>query len=250
MDQNQKLNLPSVNRVQFERNTIDTAVCEVRFPTLLDIEQREPRELQRALRKRFPHFQTQRLVQSEADSDGPRVRYLFESRKHESKVVLHASSIAVETNSYKNFESFSESLIHVVNSALPLIDSDFFTRVGLRYINKVSIDDGVIDGWVNADLVAPIDTGVLGTLEKYIQEIRGYSECGRYTFRHGIAETNESKSLEYFFDFDFYETNVEASDLQRLATNFNTEIFRFFLWAVGDKVRNKLGTASSKERMG
>ena len=48
--------------VEFERNFIRTVVCELRFPTLLEIEQRDPVGLQHALRAEFPFYEKQHSV--------------------------------------------------------------------------------------------------------------------------------------------------------------------------------------------
>jgi hypothetical protein len=51
------LRLPEVERAQFKKNFINTAVCELRFPTILEYETKQPVELQRALRKEYPEYE-------------------------------------------------------------------------------------------------------------------------------------------------------------------------------------------------
>jgi hypothetical protein len=56
------LTLPSAERVRFEKNFIKTAVCELRFPALLELEANPPVQLQKALKKDFPHYERQQSV--------------------------------------------------------------------------------------------------------------------------------------------------------------------------------------------
>src|SRR5438132_11542892 len=104
------LNLFDVQDVEFERNFIKTTVCELRFPTLLEFETNPPIQLQKALRKDYPHYEPVQSV-----SVGPGVvdretRYLFKSRKKDWTVSFRASAMALETSRHINFEEFSQRL--------------------------------------------------------------------------------------------------------------------------------------------
>ena len=55
------LTLPNVDRTRFEKNFIKTAVCELRFPALLEFETKPPVQLQKELRKDFPNYQRQEI---------------------------------------------------------------------------------------------------------------------------------------------------------------------------------------------
>lgn len=46
--------IPTQDRVEFEHNFIRTAVCELRFPTLVEFQEGELVDFQRRLRKEFP----------------------------------------------------------------------------------------------------------------------------------------------------------------------------------------------------
>lgn len=234
------LTLPDVERAQFEKNFIKTAVCELRFPALLEFETKPPVQLQKELRKDFPHYERQQSVNL-TDPQEKEVRHLLRSKKGDWLVSFKSSSIAVETSHYTHFDEFLQQIRMVVDKCKPLLDTDFFTRVGLRYINEVRIEDGKIDGWIRDDLVTPLVEGVYGTVDRFIQEVRGITKLGKFTFRHGIAGVEENKPALYTIDFDFYNENVEAESALSLISDFNKESFRFFLWVIGPKVKERLG---------
>lgn len=129
----------------------------------------------------------------------------------------------------------------VINKSRPFLDTDFITRLGLRYINEVHIEDGKLDGWIREELIAPVVEGIYGPVDRFLQEVRGTTKSGKYTFRHGIAGLDEDKPDRYTIDFDFFKENVEFDAVLQLVSEFNKESFRFFLWAIGPKAKERMG---------
>lgn len=240
------LTLPDVERAQFEKNFIKTAVCELRFPALLEFETKPPVGLHKVLRKEFPHYEQQQEV-SLNDPRDKELKHLYKSKKGDWIVSFKTSAIAIQTDHYTHFEEFLEQINSVVRKSRPFLDTDFFTRVGLRYINELRIEDGKVDGWIRDDLIAPLTAGIYGTVDRFIQEVRGVTKTGKYTFRHGIPGLTADKRDIYTIDFDFYNENVEAETVLSLVSDFNKESFRFFLWVIGAKGRERLGKLIPKK---
>ncbi len=234
------LNLPEAEQAQFEKNFIKTAVCELRFPALLEFERKSPEQLQKELRKEFPNYERQQAV-SLTNLEEKEIKHVLTSRKKDWVIAFKSYSIAVQTDRYTHFEEFAAMANHVFDKARPLLDTDFFTRVGLRYINEVRIEDRELPGWINEDLIAPIVHGIYGTVDRFLQEVRGTGKSGHFTFRHGIAGLEEGKRDIYIVDFDFYNENVQAEAVAPMVSDFNREAFRFFLWAMGPKALDRLG---------
>jgi uncharacterized protein (TIGR04255 family) len=126
----------------------------------------------------------------------------------------------------------------VLEKSKPFLDTDFFTRIGLRYINEVRIEDTKLDGWIREELIAPLVKGVYGAVDRFAQEIRGVTKSGKYSFCHGIVGLEADKSDLYTIDFDFYNENVEANSVMPLISEFNKESFRFFSWVIDPKVKS------------
>ena len=241
------LNLPDVEAVEFERNFIKSAVCELRFPTLLEYEMKPPIQLQKELRKDYPYYEPEQSVQVGLEAVGREMRHLFKSRKKDWTVSFRASALALETSHYTNFEEFSERLKRVLTNSQGLLDTDFFTRVGLRYIDEILIADDELSGWIREDLVAPLTQGVYGSVERFLQEIRGFTDIGRYTFKHGMVDSGQEVHKRYHLDFDFYEENVPFDSVFSMVSQVNQQSFRFFSWAMGPKAQSYLGQATAKQ---
>jgi uncharacterized protein (TIGR04255 family) len=235
-DERFPLNVPRVDPVAHARNPLQVAVCELRFPTLLELEERGPGILQKRLRKIYPHFEPGTAI---GIGPGTAVqqerRFLFRSKRRDWTVAFRASALSLEASSYTDFRDFRARLVSLLEITASLIDSDFFTRVGLRYINTIPTGP-IATGWINPMLVAPLDRGIYGRVNHFWQEVRGDARFGNYSFRHGFSP--EPKEIpEYVLDFDFYEENVDANAVLDRVSDWNVECYSFFAWAIGEKTR-------------
>ncbi|MDD5323269.1 MAG: TIGR04255 family protein [Methylococcales bacterium] len=241
------LDLPIVTSVRYSRNLIDVAVCELRFPTLLELEKKAPEKLQSKLRKKYPYFEIQEKVEfNKSENTSEHYRYIFRSKSKDWAVTIHCNGISLETTAYTEFSEFYKNLYEVMEESKKLIDSDFFTRVGFRYVNTVPIEDGEIDGWLNPTLIGSSIQKPFGSIAKYISEIRGYTKAGDYTFRHGIKSIEDHEIKEYFLDFDYFSEDVEYDNATSLIQEFNEINFSFFDWCLGPKAKVFLGEGKPK----
>lgn len=246
MNRNSTLNIPNVSSVRYKRNFIDIAVCELRFPTLLELESKPPLKLQAQLRKKYPGYEKQEQVDKNNLERVPgRCRYLFQSRKKDWTITIHSEAISLETRKYTEFGEFIDRITKLLEVSRPLIDTDFFTRVGLRYINKIPIEDGNLDKWINDDLSSPIISGPYGTITKYVSEMRGHIECGEYMFRQAATQ-KEGEIHAYVLDFDYSKEDVEIEETTNLLRAFNKKNFSFFSWCLGPKALKYLGPSKEK----
>lgn len=241
METNQVLTIPERSSVRFDRNFIDVAVCELRFPTLLELETKPPLQLQARLRKKYPGYEKQELLDRNSLEGVPgRYRYLFRSKTGDWTITIHSGAISLETRKYTAFEDFFDRLNELLDFSAPLIDSDFFTRVGLRYINKIPVRDGELNGWVNDELSSPLINGPYGQVTAYTSEVRGYTEIGEYMFRHAVKERKGGVDA-FVLDFDYFKEDVELKDTPTLIRAFNKINFSFFYWCLGHKAITELG---------
>jgi uncharacterized protein (TIGR04255 family) len=241
------LTLPEADPVEFSRNFLEVAVCELRFPTLLAFEDKAPIGLQTALRKEYPHYTPGTRVTIGPGKMEGETRYSFGSRQKDYMVTFRASAIALETSKYTTFETFKRRLDAVIATAKPFIDSEFFTRVGLRYINGIPVTDD-LGAWINEDLSRPLMKGVLGTVSKYWLEARGTTRVGEYSFRHGYPGGEPEDTATYKLDFDLFRSDVPVADTLGLLDDLHREAFKFFHWCLGPASRAALGPAKRKQQ--
>ncbi len=236
-----KLSVPLVEPVTFGVTHIKTVVCELRFPALLELERKKLSEFQAPLRNAYPLYDRQRSIDVSPIEVGPgEVAHLFASRDKQWTVSVKHVAIGLETSHYTSFKEFEDRLRQIVKLSPPLIHSDFYTRVGIRYVNVIPVRELPLTHFINRDLVAPLSDGIFGTVGKYIQEVRGNAQHGSYTLRHGFADDAGEGSPHYMLDFDFYDGNVSASDLIDRVKSFRAESFSFFIWCLGGGLRDTM----------
>jgi len=244
------LNLPEVEPVQYERNFIRTAVCELKFPIILEWEDHPPVSVQKELRKEYPyHKKVQSIdIDPQHQKSQANIALNLQSKNKNWTVSIRPDAIALETRLYKNFEEFHDKLKKIVAVVDKKIDADFFTRVGLRYINVIHFADDEFGELLNPDLVAPILKNIYGSVKEFYQHVNGNTEYGLYNFRHGI-KPNEKSEREYFLDFDYFKEGVEIGDALELVKNFHEYNFKFFHWTLGKKAFDQLGKPTPKKKV-
>lgn len=127
-----------------------------------------------------------------------------------------------------------------------MIDSDFFTRVGLRYINALPTGRARA-GWINPVLTSVLDLGVLGDVHDHWTEVRGFaSGGGEYSLRYGYPP-QAGKDRDYVIDLDFYALSVDVDDLFPLLDRFSREAHNLFEWCIGDQARDAMRTTSTRK---
>jgi len=261
---------PAVKRVRYQKNFIKTAVCELRFPTLLELESRPPIIFQKKIRRNYPFYEPQIVELTAGDETSREHRYLFRSKDQHWTVSVKSFALGIETSKYIDFEDFFSRFKEIFASAKSMIDADFFTRIGLRYINTIPLQDDVVDGWVRPELIAPLTADVLGEANRYLSIIQGEMDEGHFSLRHGMRdETQRTLSDEditrheadagkkpasamqpvtrsYQLDFDYYNENVESDAVESCIRRFNDINFALFTWCLGEKAIKLLGEGRPK----
>jgi uncharacterized protein (TIGR04255 family) len=238
------LSVEAVEHKQFATNFIRTAVFELRFPTLYELESpKPPAEFAHALRKEYPVHAIGQRVNMSAGAVATSNAHMFTSRNSRWTVSLTTSTLSLETARYESFVDFDQRIEFLINSCKSFIDSDFFTRVGLRYQNALPYNRASIAEWVNPVLVSGLAGGVFGDATEYAQAIRGATECGGFYFQHGMA--NEAGKVGYGIDLDFYAENVEVKDSMEVVRALHKREYEMFMWALGEKAKHQLNTAKA-----
>lgn|GEM_PF-1516474 len=243
------LDIPPVAKTHFPRNLIGQAVCELRFPTIFEIEDRKPpAAFWKAMKHSFPLHDVLNNVNVGPSSVVQVNAHQFRSKQGRWVAVLRPSAITLETSRYTSFDEFEQQLKIVVEAAERTIDSDFFTRVGLRYINRLPCKIDEIDGWLNESLARPLAENVFGDVSEHWQQTRGQTYLGGFLFQHGIGVDAKSQtSRNYILDFDLYREDVDISEAMDTIRKLHELEFSLFSWALGDKARQYLQSDSGTQ---
>lgn len=247
----------NVNR--YRRTFLKQAVAEFRFPTLMELSaRRPPAAFVSALRKEYPTVELQNEVTLTVggESAGSINKHIFRSRKVGWTVSLKESAFSIETNAYPGFAEMKARIMHVVDAASKVIDSDFFTRVGLRYVNV--IDSGTKQengGWVNPELVAPLLSNYFRGVQEYAGRIQVGAEDGGCLLQHGTlvkqptADQNPAEVWpDYVLDLDVFRNGVSVAETEQVVEAMHLQAFDVFDWALGPAARDYLSANKGSAR--
>ncbi len=246
MTNNKILAIPHSESVKYSKNLIALAVCELRFPTIMGFEDEPPVEIQKKLRNKYPLVEKFQNI-SQAGSEN-KFKYSFFTKSEDWIISITSNSLSIDTNKYTDFEEFIKRLKHVISISKNYINSPFFTRVGLRYINHIpidNIDSKQMSGIINEELVSMLPRPQFGLIDKYVNEIRGSTKAGGYTFKHGW-DASEQLNNKYILDFDYYDLDVQYDKVLAKVISFHEINFDFFKWCLGKETIKLLGKTTKK----
>lgn len=249
------LNPPPAKRQEFENNHLDTVIVELRYPTYLSLETESPTELSKQWRSRFPIYTiayNTNINPTGTSSTTP--SHQFSDRRKRWTISLTPHNISLSTKDYKNFEELLDLVLFVSDTALPYLETDFFTRIGLRYVNKIHVENSSesLKRAVNSELASLSISGVLGSVRNLRTEVQGKIENrGEYVFKYGIANDSQASTSKIsknaiILDFDYMDEDVSNSELKDLLQSFHDVHFRFFWWTLGEDTKTNLIPSKTK----
>lgn len=239
------LSVPTVEREHFEHTFIRTAVCELRFPVLFELEgPKPPLTFAHAVRKAYPVAERTQGVNLSDPSLQKVTNHAFKSKGGQWSINLKSSSASLESQRYSSSEDFHSRIRDLIEALGTFIDSDFFTRIGIRYTNFIPYrQPATVSDWINKNLVGPLASGELGDAQEFAGQARGIvnlgEKVGGYLLQHGI-QREEGRDPSYVIDLDFYAEEVEVKDAMDLIKMLHDREYDLFRWAVGPKTLEAL----------
>ena len=239
------LDIPTpTTRRTYARNLIQVAVCELRFPSLLDVERGVPAKFEQAIKSEFPRYEKRASVDVDllrASTKRGANAHTFQSKDKKWIVTLRPSSLVLETVAYSRFEDFAARHSRSVGALKKILEADFVTRVGLRYVNGFPRFDD-LDGWLNPELGTAILSGQLGNLSHAWQIAQGQAdERTHYILQHGLQQAVDGHQ-RYMVDIDSYIEDVDLLDIARRLGELHALVGRIFEWAIGSRAREYMST--------
>ncbi len=147
-------------------------ICQLRFPTILSINEKPPTDFQEAIRDAFPSYSTRQerpaFKLTAPDSSSPQLEqappvnnHAFISSTGIWKINLTQNFIAVSTLRYQSWEDLAQRLDRPLAEFIRIYNPSYFERIGLRYFNAFSRKSLGLEGTDWRDLVSPAYLGVL-----------------------------------------------------------------------------------------
>lgn len=251
------LTLPDPEPVVFDRSPLSLVVCQVRFEHLGTISDDAATALRDRLGDRYPLAQPLQNAEISVGPSGAQAAAVqgrrFASVEGDWAVSLLPDHVSLETTAYDDWADYDSRLREVLRGVQEVLSPRVETRLGLRYVNELSLDaverpsdwghylQSALVGDLSADL--PFEAA-LATRQTILQLDAG--DDARLNFRHGIAGEaagTATQALAYILDFDCFRQSqrlLDVDELVKTADRFNTMITSMFQWCMTESLWEEL----------
>ena len=221
-------------------------VCQVRFAPLLRIAEKLPSEFQELLRRRFPQFTVHSPIGIEArlfDISAPIKlpnQYDFRTADGRSAASLGVDFVALSTQGYSTWSAFLKDLALVFRAFVKTYGAVAATRVGLRYINDLTLENtggGAFEDLtqiLNPDLakllVNPSWSQPISLSTHLLVDNDGERLTIRLTFE-------SAPKVHVVLDYDYFlemspPSELGVKRLSQLTDHYHQMIYNAFRWSI------------------
>ena len=126
-------------RVIYKNNLLENVLIQLKFPTILLIDSKEPAEFQEKIRGKFPYYSS--FVNKLSNNELPDIKknYIFRKNKNGNEyIILNRDSISLTTDKYDNWENFKKKFQLALDTFKSIYKPNLYTRIGLRYTDIIS----------------------------------------------------------------------------------------------------------------
>lgn len=252
---------PESPRFTYKKNPLISVICQIKFPAILKIDTEIPSEFQEKIRSEFPiykeiietvsEFPTElsSIIPSEAKellSKKAINNFEFKSADEKWKINLTNNFLALTSLEYTRWENFRYHFEIPFKALLDVYNLNFFTRIGLRYIDvikrskiglqKISWNE-LLQPYISGVLVAPgiNEKFLLSTLTNLVIQLT--DDKSRVRIVHGLVQEKNDDEFFYMIDSDFYtEKRTELTDAMDRLEFYNQRGSRLIRWCITDRL--------------
>ncbi len=264
------LQIPEKEDLVFQRPPLILTICQIRFPPVLSVADGAfVAPFQRHIYKDYPITVQGTDIQVQLGFDTGKAEFQpgrqsavwqFSDRNDNWKVVLAQDFLGIETRRYSHFEDFLKRLRRVLTALIKYIEPSIVTRIGLRYVNEVRVDNVAWASVIRQELLGPISEPQLKDhISHMVSELLlAFPHDEQIRVRHGlfprgttvqpIKGESVSEQPFYLLDFDaFREFPLSAGLLMQtdpichLIEVYNKAVYRLFRWSVTETYTETLG---------
>jgi uncharacterized protein (TIGR04255 family) len=249
------MDFPEMPRVLYKRNPLAEVVCQLRFPRLFELDESVPADFQKSLGKTYPNIASREMATFRVGGgDTPsspvsrRVVYDFTTRDSQYTISLCSDFVAIKTNNYEGWEIFFPHVLSAVRALRHSYDIPLFSRVGLRYVNKIDRELLGLKDTSWPELIRSSALGLLGDSEIDGKEIADqhsttilHLDRGAVAIQSGIY-IGGSGQKNYLVDSDFFfeKPTEEDKDVYDLLTYYNNAARNAFRWFIEEQLHDAM----------
>jgi uncharacterized protein (TIGR04255 family) len=265
------MTFPESPRVIYNKNPLVEVICQLRFPTILQVSAEPPVAFQEAIRDLYPiledktqnplaafgaqlSHQVMSLLSRGLPS--PARVYEFASADGAWRVALTQDALSLTALRYERWEDFKRMFRPAIDALVSFYRPAFYSRIGLRYVDLVRRSTLGLAGVGWPELVAPHVLGVLSTeLAAQVQSAFGEAVldlggAGQVRLRHGLRRDDAGGPSEpeecYLIDADFFvESRTETQHVDTALDALNQQSGRLFRWCIQPQLHERMDPSAA-----
>lgn len=254
-----------LEQVPLANSPLETVIFQLRFPDTISKLRRAlaTDELQNALADVFPYVEKQQSVtmmlqpgQVPTPEQGPDV-WMLRTADRKTTASMNGESVSVMTSAYQSRSSFFAEVNQVLEVVQRIASPPAASRIGLRYIDRVLMEDASAAEWVQGltdgaqGVLSSIDDQGMSQLRLFIQHVvYGWEDGTQMQSRWGILPSGAildgamavHNARTWFLDIDtFSETELpfDLGEINLLNQTLAKRSYRFFRWMVPPAALNR-----------
>jgi uncharacterized protein (TIGR04255 family) len=253
---------PESPRVVYQNNPLVEVICQLRFPTILEISAEEPAAFQKKIRSRYPLYSKEEgglvvpkelaglLATLPIPKPAELLTHKFLTEDSTQFISLTRDFLAVSEQRYHRWEQFRHAIQQAQAALEEIYRPAFYSRIGLRYrdvIDKVKLG---LTHQTWDSLLQPAFLGILAASEVHnnIQQIRAQVLIkvdeipgGFLHLQHGFGMDAPVNPDTYLIDADFFTEDRRATqNVSHVLDTFNRIAGNFFRWAITNGLQRAL----------
>jgi len=248
-----------MQKKRYKKNFLSNVVFKLDFPTLSDNGLEKIREFQKLIKKEFQILEEQKTIKIEHKFKGtePVVtkttempKWMFFNTTKKRIVSFENNNIIVEFKEYTHFEEYLKIVDLVIKSLFQQFPSIISTRLGLRYINQINLEEKHPFKWdtlLNKSLLESLNfISNKKDMSRYITLIELAKEDYKLRFQCGIANSLYPSPIikkEFVLDYDCYtfESLEKIEEILDKIIEFKDIITDMFEKSIEDGLRKVMG---------
>lgn len=220
-------------RVVYKKNPLVEVILQIKFPTILSINAKDPADFQDAIRGEYPIYQL--AIEQEQEITLPtsnpgsemllpsivqkqqHKNHHFISEDGQYKVNLTSGFISLSTLNYTRWEEMLAHFETPLKKFIEIYHPPFFERIGLRYIDAFSRKQLNLETNEWRDLIQPTWLGAISSINEGQVigsglDVEYYLDNGisRVKVHAGLGNVNNNPETVFIVDSDFIHIKNES----------------------------------------
>lgn len=248
--------MPRTQR-SYRKNFLSDVILKINFPVILEISEGTPSAFQKKIQDNFPILEPLQEIELKIENKGMDVtqqksnRTVWKFRNKESTefVELDYQSLAIIIKKYTDYNTLKTKAENIFSTLFQLYPNIVVSRLGLRYINKVTLEGIGFFSWtdyLNPSLIKNIDFFNDKTKIRRLLTVSelAIDEDSVLGFQYGILNSTYPSPIvkkEFYLDYDCYtKIQFEKEDLMLKVDKYHQYIKDNFEASITDTLRKVL----------